>query len=133
MNRSGKDYFYVVLCWDGYFPTALLTSGMNPIPSKWLLNSGSWNAMRCVKTARYSENYVKQCYMVLLQSWNCIWSDSLQTHGWKLYSFPYPIISLSKSEILWSTIQMIMFVVKFPDGDHAKPSDNWQENVQFVM
>lgn len=35
-----------------------LTSGINPIPSKWLLSSGSWNVIKWENTARYSEIYI---------------------------------------------------------------------------
>lgn len=35
-------------------PNGQLTSGIKPMPSKWLLSSGSWNVIRWEKTARYS-------------------------------------------------------------------------------
>ncbi len=36
------------------FEIFTLTSGMNPISFRWLLSSGSWNAIICEKTVRYS-------------------------------------------------------------------------------
>lgn len=43
-----------MLFWNIYLRRTL-TSGMNPISLRWLLSSGSWNAIICEKTVRYSE------------------------------------------------------------------------------
>ena len=44
------------LSYSGGVPLGLLTSGMKPIWLRWLLSSGSWNAIIWEKTVRYSGN-----------------------------------------------------------------------------
>lgn len=48
------DFNVISCCFWNIHLRRTLTSGMNPISFRWLPSSGSWNAIICEKTVRYS-------------------------------------------------------------------------------